>query len=240
MAKINENEILRRLEAVSQVKPRAEVTAADIERVRRSLTEQGTRQATKKQTWRTVLTSRIAKLSAAAAVVLIASAIFLHGLNGTNTWAAVIKAFDEVSNVHVSYNLTSPVETGWRLELYLKKPDHLYDESPTWIVIDNGRERLRIDKEKKTVQFSDSFIPYDPLKEHHIFKDILMFRSESNHEIELTKLTEESDEATLVLAFMSNTSHLILNLRVKRGSRPRPCSRARGIRRFPWGRICRS
>ncbi len=72
MSKIDENQIHRQLKALSQIKPSSEATGRAIQQVRDTLINKETsRQCTGTRIWRTVFKNPIAKL-AAAAVLLIA------------------------------------------------------------------------------------------------------------------------------------------------------------------------
>jgi hypothetical protein len=96
MSEIDEKEIKRRFQAISQFESSPEVTARDLERVRKRLIEQTSEQRTREQKmWRTIIKSRITKLAAAAAAIIIAVLIGISSLNGTSAWAKVIKAIKE-------------------------------------------------------------------------------------------------------------------------------------------------
>jgi len=79
-------------------------------------------------------------------------------------------------------------------------PDCLYEDTQSRTVIDNGIDRLVIDKAKRTAQFSDSFIPFKSIGEHYIFDGINIFRSEKQKEYEFKKLDNESTETILVFS----------------------------------------
>ncbi len=170
--------------------------------------EQGLRAALAKQTrqkeqpliiWRTIMKSKITKL-ATAAVIVVALLISISTFNGTTAWAKVIKALGEVENIYIVTTMTMPDGTKVQSKWWLRKPNCLYEDAYNRIVIDNGQERLTIDKENRTAQFSDSFMPYNPLEEHHMFESINLFRGEDRKEVEFAKLDDESDETTLVFS----------------------------------------
>jgi outer membrane lipoprotein-sorting protein len=155
--------------------------------------------------WRTITKSPITKL-AAAAVIVVAVLIGISTFNGTTAWAKVIKALGEVENIHIVNTMTMPDGTQVQCKWWLRRPNCLYEDFNNRIVIDNGQERLIIDKENRTAQFSDSFMPYNPLEEHYMFESINLLRGESSEEVEFVKLDDESDETTLVFRIHSKHS----------------------------------
>jgi len=160
-------------------------------------------QAEKPSVRRIIMRSRITKFAAAAAMMGIAVLIGISFFNGTNAWAKVIQAFNEVENVHISATMTGSYKAEEVIEQsqwYLRKPDHIYEDSRNRIIIDNGTDRLTLDKEKKTAQFSDSFMPYRPLKEHHMLEMTGLFRGENTKGYEFKELVDECDETTLVFS----------------------------------------
>ncbi|HIJ51600.1 MAG TPA: carboxypeptidase regulatory-like domain-containing protein [Planctomycetes bacterium] len=148
---------------------------------------------------RIIMKSPITKL-AAAAVIIVAVLIGISTFNGTTAWAKVIKALGEVENIYIVSTMTMPDGTQVQCKWWLRRPNCLYEDVYNRIVIDNGQERLTIDKENRTAQFSDSFMPYNPLEEHHMFESINRLRGESSEEVEFVKLDDESDETTLVFS----------------------------------------
>jgi tetratricopeptide (TPR) repeat protein len=73
MSDIDEKEIIKRFEAISEFKAAPEIAARDIARVRQKLSEQEVGQRTRQQSiWRTIMKSRITKLAAAAVMILVA------------------------------------------------------------------------------------------------------------------------------------------------------------------------
>jgi len=77
MPKFNEEEILRRLKLLSQLKPTPEATEHATERARQTLTDkQKRRESSNARIWRAIIKSPITKL-AAAAVIIMAIGLFL-------------------------------------------------------------------------------------------------------------------------------------------------------------------
>ena len=78
MSDIDEKEIERRFETISRFEPGSEVTARDLEQVRRTLTQHMSGQQPREQKiWRIIMKSKITKL-AAAAVMIAGTIIGLH------------------------------------------------------------------------------------------------------------------------------------------------------------------
>jgi len=99
MSEIDEKEIKRRFEVISQFEPSLKVTARDLERVRESLTEQASRQqVTGQRLWRIIMKSRMTKL-AAVAVIIISVIVVLHNGLIDNSAAAYAKVIESVRNV---------------------------------------------------------------------------------------------------------------------------------------------
>jgi hypothetical protein len=93
MSEIDEKEIERRFEAISEYERSPEVVARDLDRVRKSLTGQMRGRQTREQTiWRIIMKSRISKVAAAAVVVV---AIVL-GLNIAGGPGVVSVSFADV------------------------------------------------------------------------------------------------------------------------------------------------
>ena len=160
--------------------------------------------------WKIIMKSRITQLTTAA-VIIIAVLVGINFLNGTTSWAEIIKAFNEVENVHFSSTMFGLDGTKTEYHMYLKRPDCFYEDSAQRIIIDNGKERLTIDKEKKTAQFSDSLLPYKPLEKHYMFKQLDLFRGENQNAqngYEITKIEEESSDTTLVFGLHHKKGHM--------------------------------
>jgi hypothetical protein len=97
MSEMEEREIERRFEAISQFEPDPEVTARDLEIARKSFIEQTTKSQTKQQgIWRIIMKTKTFKV-AAAAVIIIAVSLGVHefvGIPGSPSvaWADVVKS----------------------------------------------------------------------------------------------------------------------------------------------------
>jgi protocatechuate 3,4-dioxygenase beta subunit len=164
------------------------------------------RSAPAQNIWRTIVNSRITKFATAAAVILIATGIFLRGFNGSTAWAKVMEAFGEIENIHIVRKVIMPDGTVQQSEFWLRRPDCLYQDDDNRIIIDNGKDRLTIDKEKKTAQFSESLMSFRPLEDHFAFEAINLFRGQGRKDIEVVKLDDQSDQTTLVFGLSSKHS----------------------------------
>ena len=107
--------------------------------------------------------SKISKL-AAAAVIIIAVLIGIRTfISGTTAWAQIVRSFNEVENVHMVGQATGPNgKKATEGEYWVKRPNLIRMENPDSLIVDNGKERLTIDKKKQTVQFEDSTQDYYP------------------------------------------------------------------------------
>ena len=160
-----------------------------------SLSEQSRKEKVKKVKFNWAL-SRIA----AAAVIIIGIFIGIISLNGTNAWAEVIKAFNKVENVHMTQTLNMQDGSIDKHEIWIRMPDCLYEDGSNRTIIDNGIDRLTLDRENKEAQFSDSFMPYKSISEHYVFDNINIFRDDKQKNYELKKLDNESTEKILVFS----------------------------------------
>ncbi|HCO96178.1 MAG TPA: hypothetical protein DIU00_19925 [Phycisphaerales bacterium] len=101
MSEIDEKEIRRRFEAISEFEAASEITARDLDRARERLTEQTSGQPTKQQRiWRTILKSRITKL-AAAAVMIAGTMIGLHWLGDGSPAYGITEALELWKNAEI-------------------------------------------------------------------------------------------------------------------------------------------
>ena len=98
---------------------------------------------------RNIMKSPVTKF-AAAAVIAIAVFIGIKGFNGTTAWAKVIKAFNDADNIHIVTKVTRSNGQVWEIRSWLKKRTMLRDESTEEIAIDDGENRLTLDRQEKT------------------------------------------------------------------------------------------
>jgi len=161
--------------------------------------------------WSTIMKSKMARFATAAVMVSLVVVLGVSLLNGGSAWAKVVRAFNEVENVHVVQRMTMADGTVEQHELWLRRPNHLYEDRGKVIIIDDGKERLLLNKDKQTGQFSDSFMPFKPLEEHYMFDPVGWFRGQSPKGIESRLLSDESDDSTLVfgMGFRNETPEFV-------------------------------
>lgn len=120
MSNIDEREIIKRFEAISGLKPRPDVAARDIARVRQELSERNVGQGTGREgIWRIIMKSRITRL-AAAAVIVVAAIIGLNMPNGAPAWAVeqTIQALGNVNTAVVTGEFNEGISH--KFTLYIK------------------------------------------------------------------------------------------------------------------------
>ena len=101
MSEINEREIERRFEAISQFELDPEMTIRDLERTRESLTgRMSKQQARTKKIWRIIMKSSITKIATAAAIIIVVGVgIHFLGDGSSVAWSQVV----EQINSHTKY-----------------------------------------------------------------------------------------------------------------------------------------
>ena len=106
MSEINEKEIKRRFEAISNFEAGPEVTARNLERVRQMLTKLPSVQETRPQNiWRIIMRTKIIKF-AAAAVIIIAALIGINSFLGTGTSVAFAEVLEYFQAYSYGFDLT--------------------------------------------------------------------------------------------------------------------------------------
>lgn len=144
--------------------------------------------------------SPITKL-AAAAVIIIAVLIGIRTFTGATAWAKIVRAFNEVENVHivsVSKSGDGVTEHG---QYWIKRPSYIRVEERGVTIIDDGKKRLEINESKRTARLWESREPFEPVAEVAIFKMIGLFRSKllrDYFEVQTTRLPDESSERIIV------------------------------------------
>ena len=110
MSEMEEREIKRRFEVISQFEPGPEITARDLKRARESLIAQTTEQQKKQQDiWRIIMRSKTLKI-AAAAVIIIAVSLGIYQIPGSSSvaWADVIKPILNARTASLDIIIGSP------------------------------------------------------------------------------------------------------------------------------------
>ena len=112
MSEIDEKEIERRFEVISQFEPGFEVTARDVEQVRKRFAEQTNgQQPGKKEIWRIIMKSTITKITAAAAIMILVMVGFcyytgsFHGTTAAFAASDVIAAMKKVQWIHATQQM---------------------------------------------------------------------------------------------------------------------------------------
>ncbi|MBN2181461.1 MAG: hypothetical protein JW715_06075 [Sedimentisphaerales bacterium] len=129
---------------------------------------------------------------ATAALITIAVIVGIRGFNGTTAWAKVIKAFNSADNIYIFSKFYRPDDDVWEVRSWLKNRMMLRQESPREITIDNGENRLTLDRDQMTAQLSDSVSPFEDYMESGNFEIILLFSGKETP----FKAKELTDERT--------------------------------------------
>jgi len=147
--------------------------------------------------WKAIMKSRMTKL-AAAAVIILAVLIGIGTFDRKSAWAEVLKAFSEVNQFYLKSTQIFPDGTEKYEEYWLRKPDGLREEHSQRIIIDNGKERLTLNKDNKEAQFEDSILEYRPVSDHYMFEHIGIFRGEEMEGLTVKQVKDQSDGTTSV------------------------------------------
>ncbi|HUW20613.1 MAG TPA: hypothetical protein VMW16_15050 [Sedimentisphaerales bacterium] len=145
MSNIDEKEVVRRFEAISEFKVASEITVRDLERVRQKLTEQGAWQRTGRQDIRrTIMRSRITKL-AGAAVIIVGVMLSITFLDKSVTPAYAIEQTIEASHsVHYLHiRAITPSHEDEPVEAWLEfsedgRPKNMRLNLPDWMAPGGG------------------------------------------------------------------------------------------------------
>jgi outer membrane lipoprotein-sorting protein len=133
--------------------------------------------------------SRMTQL-ATAAMIAVVIILGVRGINGTTAWAAVVKALNSADNIHVLTKVTRPGGEVAEYRTWLKDNTLFRAEESDEITIDNGEERLVLDLERQTAQFSDSRSALRDYMETGNLEIILLFGGKDTP-YEATELTDE-------------------------------------------------
>ncbi|HCO96985.1 MAG TPA: hypothetical protein DIU00_24110 [Phycisphaerales bacterium] len=147
--------------------------------------------------WRRIMKSPIVRLTAAA-VIIVGILVGIGTFSCTTAWAQITRAVNDVQNIHITETVTHGNADVREYQWWIKKPRYLKEEYTDRVIIDNGIDRLVINKAKKTAQLSDSWLPYRPLEKHYMFGTLGFFREKKPRGTEITKIAEQSDEIAIV------------------------------------------
>lgn len=136
---------------------------------------------TQPRLWRIVMRSRFTKIGTAAVLVL--GMVFLvRIMQDAAVMAAVRSAMKDIRDVHVIATETfADGQKGPKLQHereWLIGRDRYRSESPGRTVIDDGIDRLHLDNESKTAQFSDSWAQRRDFRQEGLCEYLIPFRSE--------------------------------------------------------------
>ena len=224
MAEINEKEIKRRFEAISQFKTKPEVTARDLERVRQMLTKQTSEKETKRlNIWRIIMKKPIAKLVTAAAVILIAAiGISLLQNSATTAYAIeqTIEAGQDVRYLHFYFSSLDSNTTCKEAWLEYDDSGQIKNIRVNWYnqpsgdmvaVWKEGRTQFWT-KKKKTLRFFEDEIytkkmvgfakRYDPTRTVENMYDL---ERKGDVEIEIQESLDKTKPIILTCTYLPNT-----------------------------------
>jgi hypothetical protein len=149
MSDIEEKEVIRRFEAISEFTTSPEITARDLERVRQKLTAQGAGQRTGRQDMRrTIMRSRITKL-AAAAVIIVGVMLLITFLHKSVTPAYAIEQTIEASHSvrYLHIRVIAPSHEDEPVEAWLEfsqdgRPKNMRLNLPDWMAPGGGAREV--------------------------------------------------------------------------------------------------
>jgi hypothetical protein len=193
MSEIDEKEIEKRFEAIAKFQLSPEVTARDLERVRKMLTGQTSGFRTGEQKiWRKIMKNPITKLAAAAAII-IAILIGVHYLGGSIDGASVAWAevVEQISN-HTKYKCRQRVVREQGPEVPTMQVYHLnlsqrrqeVEDGSIHIIDMRGTDAITVelypDQMKATVT---KLIGFGPKKDPDIIDMVKRFEQESTERL---------------------------------------------------------
>jgi len=192
MSEIDEKEIKLRFEAISQFQLSPEVTARDLERVRKMLTGQTSGQRTREQKmWRTIMKNRITKLAAAAVIII----TILFGLKFTGgpdvanvAWAEVVEQINNYTKYKCRQRVVReqgpeyPTMQVYHLNLSQRRQE--VEDGSIHIIDMRGKDPITVelypDQMKATVT---KLIGFGPRKDPHIIEMVKQFEQESTERL---------------------------------------------------------
>jgi len=158
MSEIDEKEIKRRFESISNFEPSSEVSARDLKQVRRRLSRHMSgQQPREKKIWRIIMKSRMTKLAAAAMIVLavvFSMTIFNKSMPTAYAIEQTIEAMRKVNTV----NLLGTMVDGGQLEIWIKvnpetgENDYIYLDCPQLRGLQSPNEAYFYDKKANVVK----------------------------------------------------------------------------------------
>ena len=145
MSEIDKKEIKRRFETISQFEPGSEVTARDLEKVRKRLAEQTSgQQPGEQKIWRIIMKSKITKIAAAAVIVLaviFSMTIFDKSMPLAYAIEQTIQASHSVQYLHI--RAITPSHEDQPVEFWIEfaqdgQPKNMRLNLPDWMAPGDG------------------------------------------------------------------------------------------------------
>jgi hypothetical protein len=186
MSNVEEKEIIRRFETISEFKTSPAITARDLERVRQALSEQGAGQRTgREKIWRTIMESKVTKV-AAAVVIVVGVMLVITFLDKSVTRAYAIEETIEASHSvqYLHIRAITPSHEDEPVEAWLEfsedgQPKNMRLSLPDWMAPGGGAREV-IWKDNKRQEW---------LKE----KNILTTREDEASATQVLKMIENLD-----------------------------------------------
>lgn len=111
--------------------------------------------------------------------------------------------YAEITNVHMVQEVEYFDGSHGKGQVWIRLPNCLHEQlyERSVMIIDNGTERLTLNKAKKEAQFSESLMEVTPLPEYWLLDQIETFRGRKQEkDMVLTKIEDESDAKTIVFS----------------------------------------
>ncbi len=139
-------------------------------------------------------------LAAAAAIGIVIVLPFRadHTPGPGVAWAEVVKTFEAARTVHAVHTARINGEEKRMAEAWVRKPDRFRIENEAQIIIDNGADRVTIDKVAQTAQWSDSPLAYDTGEFDRVFRTAMAFREGLGPKYVPTKVEDECTDTRIV------------------------------------------
>ena len=208
MSEINEKEIKRRFEVISQFEPSSEVTARDLERTRKRLIEHMSRQQPREQKiWRIIMKSRITKLAAAAVIIVaVLLSYFTVGVKETYAFEQTLEAFRDVRTIHLwGRNLRDNNFEMWiQLDPNTGMPDYcrLYTPSDKYLAVSRPEHSYQYLERINRVQITSGRLFSIEVAPAYMFEELIKFSKTENPDIKVNVNYEYDNESdkTLIIA----------------------------------------
>jgi len=219
MSEIDEKEIKRRFEVISQYEPGSEVTARDLEQLRKRLTQNisGLRPS-EQRLWRIIMKSPITKLAAAAVIIVaivLSITIFDNTVQEAYAIEQSIKASHTVETLHIrQYRSSEAVANGQYDEAYVKyDPSGKFEsarmdivqstDGPKTIVWSNNVAKVWMHSKKSVLvirepkmarEMEEMAVQLDPKR---TLQNLYEMQQKGEQDVKITEPEEEGDLITI-------------------------------------------